>query len=333
MKQVRLDSLFDIQSGNGLALNDLDEGSIPFVSRGEKNNGIVAYVKKENLSPFPGHCITVALSGSVLESFYQDQPFYTAYHIAVLYPKSEMSREVMFFYCTCIRKNKYRYSYGRQANKTMRSLLVPSLDYAENIASKIPTIKKPSAEILKQSAIEIDVRNWQAFRYDEIFSISKGYFQRRPEVDESVDAPRNIPFIGATEKRNGVTSWLSVPEISQQDDQLIQPKADGPIYNANSITVSNNGSVGYAFFQSVPFTCSIDVNVLYLLDNKIISPYLAMFLCTAIELDRYRWNYGRKWTARRMANSIIKLPTDKEGSPDWEFMENFIKSQPYTASL
>ena len=195
------------------------------------------------------------------------------------------------------------------------------------------SIKKPSAEILKQSAIEIDVRNWQAFRYDEIFSVSRGYFSKRPETDESIDAPRNIPFIGATEKSNGVTSWLSVPEISQQDKQLIQPKADGPIYNANSITVSNNGSVGYAFFQSVPFTCSSDVNVLYLLDDKIISPYLAMFLCAVIGLDRYRWNYARKWIPKRMANSIIKLPTDKEGSPDWEFMENFIKSQPCTADL
>ena len=45
--------------------------------------------------------------------------------------------------------------------------------------------------------------------------------------------------------------------------------------------------------------------------------------------DRYRWTYGRKWRPERMIKSTIKLPVDKQGNPDWNFMENYIKSLPY----
>lgn len=27
--------------------------------------------------------------------------------------------------------------------------------------------------------------------------------------------------------------------------------------------------------------------------------------------------------------SMLKLPTDKNGNPDWKFMENYVKSFPY----
>ena len=32
-------------------------------------------------------------------------------------------------------------------------------------------------------------------------------------------------------------------------------------------------------------------------------------------------------------NPIIKLPVDKDGKPDWQFMEDYIKSLPYSVNL
>ena len=58
-----------------------------------------------------------------------------------------------------------------------------------------------------------------------------------------------------------------------------------------------------------------------------------MFLCSLIEKEKYRWAYGRKWRPVRMPNSLIKLPATKEGQPDWDFMESYIKSLPYSACL
>ena len=42
---------------------------------------------------------------------------------------------------------------------------------------------------------------------------------------------------------------------------------------------------------------------------------------------------GRKWRPARMPDSDIKLPVDSNGNPDWQFMENYIKSLPYSGSL
>ena len=65
-----------------------------------------------------------------MESFLQKSPFYTAYHVMVLspLPHIEMDDAVKLYYCMCLRRNKYRYSYGRQANETLKNLQIPVMD-------------------------------------------------------------------------------------------------------------------------------------------------------------------------------------------------------------
>lgn len=123
----------------------------------------------------------------------------------------------------------------------------------------------------------------------------------------------------------------TIEATSKTGDDKNAPLSE-KIFEPNCITVSNNGSIGYAFYQDRPFTCSHDVNPLYL-RNHTLNKYIAMFLCAIIEKDRYRWTYGRKWRPARMPSSIIKLPVKSDGTPDWDFMENYIKSLPFSKSL
>ncbi len=132
---VTLSELFDITYGNKFDLNKMvqtdkaDESGVLFISRTGKNLGFAAKVKpSKKVSPFPSGCITVALGGSILSSFVQQTPFYTAQNIAVLKPKNpQMSLAEKIFYCMCIEKNRFRYTtFGREANRTLRTLLVPN---------------------------------------------------------------------------------------------------------------------------------------------------------------------------------------------------------------
>ena len=103
------------------------------------------------------------------------------------------------------------------------------------------------------------------------------------------------------------------------------------LFSGNALCVTNNGSVGCAFFQPTTFTCSHDVNPLYILDGCF-NMYNALFVATVIEMDKYRWAYGRKWRPERMIKSTIRLPAklkDDKYVPDWDYMENYIKSLPY----
>jgi len=121
--------LFQINYGHSLELNKLQcvKGGVNYVSRSAQNRGVSAKVMPvTGLSPEEPGALTVALGGSVLETFYQTEPFYTGYHIQVLRPHDPMTPEEMIYYARCIRANQYRYSYGRQANRTLKDLRIPS---------------------------------------------------------------------------------------------------------------------------------------------------------------------------------------------------------------
>ena len=92
------------------------------------------------------------------------------------------------------------------------------------------------------------------------------------------------------------------------------------------LTVTNNGSVGYAFYQVYEFTCSHDVNPLYL-RNENLNSYIAKFLITAIEQQRICFEYARKWRPLRMKKSKILLPVTSNGKPDFVFMESYMRQK------
>ena len=135
MNLVKISELFDVHPGVNLELNalDIDPDGINFISRTANNNGVSAKVKMiDDLEPTEAGVLTVAVGGSVLETFLQPQPFYSGWHLYFLRPKQDMSVEQKLFFCVCIRANKFRYNYGRQANKTLKNLLIPGLDAVPN---------------------------------------------------------------------------------------------------------------------------------------------------------------------------------------------------------
>lgn len=131
MKQVRLAEIFDAVYGVNLELNKLtrDPNGINFVSRTARNNGVSARVKKlRHIKPIEPGVLTVAGGGSVLETFLQPEPFYSGRDLYYLRPSINLSVEEKLYYCLCIRANKFRYNYGRQANRTLRDLKIPAPD-------------------------------------------------------------------------------------------------------------------------------------------------------------------------------------------------------------
>lgn len=147
-----VDDLFEVSYGHSLTLNALEKDSegIPFVSRKRGNNGIAARVARlPSIKPAPEGALTVALGGSVLATFVQHEPFYTAFHVAVLTPRYEMTLREKLWWALCIEANDYRYNYGRQANRTLSRLELPrnvprwvvntNLDFADSMAAQLRT--------------------------------------------------------------------------------------------------------------------------------------------------------------------------------------------------
>jgi Type I restriction modification DNA specificity domain len=309
---VPLSDIFEIKNGTSLEFLNCDEADngIPFISRTSANNGLVARIHELEQAPLSAGCITVALGGSVLSSFYQTEPFYTSFHIQCLYPKKVLSADEMLYYCAAIEANKYRYNYGRQANKTLKNIKVPSLVGMREQTSQL--VKKSLAvEAVDKVWMPLKTDAWQWFQYAELFEIYTS------KDENLVDASAGkTPYISSTQFQNGVSQRIN--EEGTHDSGLI--------------TVARNGSVGAAFFQPQPFLASPD-------DIRIFKPKFAMnqysgiFLTTLIEKEKYRYAYGRKFGTKRMKASKIKLPATPEGLPDWAFMERCIKSLPYSSNL
>lgn len=305
----RVSDLFTISYGHSLELIRLTQAGGPtavnFVSRSAKNNGVSARVARiEDIEPAAGGLITVALSGSVLEAFVQPAPFYTGFHVGILTPRREMSLSEKLWWAYCIRANKYRYNYGRQANRTLGDIQLP--DYPE--WAKVATTPDFSYAALPQidAGVELpDSSAWKTFTYDELFD-----FEHGTRVTKQQLVPGTTPFIRATERDNGIAAY-----------------ADLPAHPGGVMTVSYNGSVGEAFYQPDPFFASDDVFVLT--PKSDISPATQMFLCAIIRAEKYRFNYGRKWNMERMKASTMKLPVDGSGRPDWSLMRRYILALPF----
>lgn len=103
------------------------------------------------------------------------------------------------------------------------------------------------------------------------------------------------------------------------------------MHQGNSITLNRNGSVGYGHYQEQPFCSNEDVHVFTPIGFDL-NVHLAMFFIALFEKERYRYNYGRKWGLERMRESIVRLPVKADSNPDFEYMEQLIKSLPYSSS-
>lgn len=91
------------------------------------------------------------------------------------------------------------------------------------------------------------------------------------------------------------------------------------------------GSGGYSLYQPQKFIgMNGKISCGY---NTHLNKYIGLFISTILDMDRYRYFFGRSWTGDRLKQSKIKLPVTKDGKPDWVFMENYIKSLPYSRMI
>jgi Type I restriction modification DNA specificity domain. len=308
---MKIKEIFTLHQGNGFELYNMEESfdsEVNFVSRTAQNNGVSSQVcKDDKIAPFPAGFITVALGGSVLSSFVQLKQFYTAFHVMVLEPKKAMKFNEKLFYCMCIKANAYRYSYGRQANKTLGDIelpdIIPKWVYTTDI--------QPVSTKIKYKELSLDFSGWEEYEMGNLFEFVKG--KRLTKEDMILG---KINFLGAISENNGVREHI-------ETDYTSEP---------NCITVNYNGSVGEAFYQSEPFWASDDVNILYA-KNWAMNKFNALFLITIIRANRYRFGYGRKWTVEKMKETILKLPADDDGNPDWYYMGKYVESLPYSDKI
>lgn len=319
MKLIALNTIFQVNYGNSFDLNILQEclpnfpDKINYVSRTRENNGVSASVHPiVDTEPFEKDLITVAGSGnSVLESFIQPAPFYTGYHVFILRPLKPMSTIEKLFYCYCIRKNQYKYSFGRQANKTLKELLVPDRIPKEFASLKIENFAPPKKDRLIKQNKKLNTLNWEWFNLTSLFYVTSS----RDGLVSNYIKGKSSPYISSSEFNNGITSYVDAE----------------PANKGNTITANRGGSVGHFFYQEEDYLAT-PVDVRILTPKFKLNKYIGLFIITVLKLEKKKYNFSRKMGTEKLNRMKLKLPS-KGNEPDWKYMEKYIKSLPYSSSI
>lgn len=151
----------------------------------------------------------------------------------------------------------------------------------------------------------LNEKKWKEYTLEELFSIGAG---KRLTNADKIDG--NKPFIGATENNNGVTGFISNDNISRDE---------------NVLGVNYNGAPCTAFYH--PYKCIFtdDVKRLHLLHHHDTESILLYFTAIIIQ-QKNKYNYGYKFTEKRMQRQKLMVPITEAGKPDYEYMEQYIAS-------
>ncbi len=174
-------------------------------------------------------------------------------------------------------------------------------------------------ESILQEKKTLDLEQWKEIKIAELFNIEKG--ERLTEVDR-IDGTISIPLITASSVNNGITSFIDY-EIFKTKKKL----------NNNKITIDMFGNVFYQYFK---YFSDDNIHTLYYKNGKYEkyyqNKYVNLFFVTILRKIKNKYSFGRQVRLKRLWSETVKLPY-LDGEPDFEFMEKYIKSLPYSIEI
>lgn len=319
MKTCAVKELFDVRYGVDLELNALKQiqNGINFVARTSKNNGVSAIVKPLPwIKPNPAGSISVAAGGSVMESFLQNKPYYSGRDLFCLIPRTEMSDAVKLYYCMCLRRNKFRYSYGRQANETLKDLQIPVLeevpDYVKNFSAeqfKKSMINSVDLDSLQEKASETAGNN-DLVPLSNLFDVINGTAATDLLRSPTKKSENWIPFIRPSYRQSTSIDAYVNKYLVPQDK--VFPK--GTLY----VSTNGQGSHTYSYVSVTEFVPNSDVAVL--IPKRPMTLREKLFYSMCISRNRFKFSYGRKPKGDKLA-SVMLPKTINEKSNNVDLLE------------
>ncbi len=301
MKTCKVSDLFLVKYGVNLELNALekDPNGINFVSRTSKNNGVSAKVKKLiNIEPLPAGTITVAGGGSVMETFLQMSPYYSGRDLYYLTPKVEMSNEIKLYYCHCLRANKFKFSYGRQANVSLPDLKIPTLDSIPEYVLSM-SIKQYGKNLIRKSKFPENITNYpkniKMVPLDKLFKVENGIASSQVIRNNKKESDNWIPFIRP--------SYRQETSIDAYVNKSLIPNEK--IFPAETLYVSTDGQGSHTYSYVSTFEFVPNSNVSVLIPHREMSLQEKLYYAQCITYNRYKFSYGRKPKGERLQTILI----------------------------
>ncbi|EMW5361258.1 hypothetical protein WOA_00296 [Enterococcus faecalis EnGen0356] len=312
-------SLYSTKSGiDKINLDYNGECIFPFITRSEKDNGLNDLVPNQIKPLNEGNTISIGLDTQTV--FYQPNNYYTGQNIQVL-SNTLLNKEIALFVIPMLKIQLQNLSWGGSGAtlsrlKAKRILLpitkdrTPDWNYMEQyIVNIIKTIKVPKLEPIRTSNIDLNSVNWLPVQLGDLFIPRRGN-----------SGPKN-------KLKPGETVLISARKIDNGFDSMVTPPEKSTIYS-DILTVNNNGDggAGIAYYHPYKFIATQDVTLL--IPKFKLSKYSKLFISLAITSQRagMGFGFGNKLNGSRLERLSIMLPVKLDKSPNWKFMEDYVKS-------
>lgn len=352
-KRFYLGRLFDIKKGKRLTAEDQEVGNNLYIGAIDSNNGVANHIGQEPIHE--GNTISLSYNGSVGEAFYQAEPYWATDDVNALYSKYEGFNEFIgLFMVATIRQEKYRFSYGRKwtlenMNNTDICLpirynsdrspyidstkfysdegYVPDWQFMENY---IKSLHYKPLTTKHTTALKLNKDRWQEFEFGRLIkSIYKAHAYTKDDLTEqNVKLDSTLRYITRTAEDNGC-------------ELIVKNKAISYVEEGNAITIGDTTAT--CFYQEEKFVTGDHMIVVR---ANWLNTYTGLFIVTLLNNEQYRYSYGRAFLMDRVKETVLKLPicrnndglpiideakrfSDEGFIPDWQFMEDYIKSLPY----
>lgn len=323
-----IQDLFITKIGKNIDGNKINKiGRIAYITRKESNNGVDGFINYNNeylTHDYP----VITIGNETAEPFVQIYHFFTGTKVNILIPKQEITKHALLFIAQALKQHKSKYSYSFTINSTRLKRQIIQLpinnsgnpNYAfmehymrqkeqEKLAKFKSYIEDRINKVSDFKEIEpLNQKEWGEFYLKDIFpKIQRG--RRLKKEDHKLG---KIPYVSSKAINNGIDGF-----VSNKDKVRIFE---------NCLTIANSGSVGATFYQITSFVASDHVTKL---ENIDFSEYIYLFISGISKRLSEKYSFNREINDKRIQCEKILLPINHLGTPDYDYMENYIKRLEY----
>ena len=319
--EFKIGDLFPVLQNGKANQGMLSEGSDCFYIGAKKDdNGVMIHCAYDADLIQKGNCIIFICNGqgSVGYANYMDVDFIGTTDIVAGY-NERLNRNIGLFIATVLCQERPKYSFGRKWKTRLRDTIIrlpktsngsPNWSFMEEYICSLNS--EPISTINNSdNSHKILISGWKEFSLNEVFSkMEPGKVSQANQLEEGAD----IPYLGAKKDHNGIMFWCeSTPELTSKGNCVI-------------LICDGQGSVGLANYMESDFLGTVNLMLCY--NDKHLNKYTGIFLATVLSKERPKYSFGRKWKTH-LEETTILLPQTDDGCPDWNYMENYIKTMPY----
>ncbi len=317
-KEFRVGDLFAAERGKVKNIQPLCPGETPIIAAGAYNQGIAGMYEIDSAYE---NRITISCNGAGCGStFYHPYKFNVNGDAITLLEKNSMSDKAKSF-IACILNGAFtrKYSYEEKCSpqKALDEIVrlpstpdgVPDWAYMESYMANLETKVAESLTMLQAAKDaekkKVDTREWGEFRVGELFDT----FLSKDDIQPKSITEGATPLVSSGKENNGIIAYIE------------EPKAH--LWEGNTLTVDMFGKV---FFHEQPYFAVSHGRVNILKAKSTVSSGALQFVGCAIEkVTSKKYEFSEMCTGTKLLRDTIMLPVDKNGDPDWNYMEEYMK--------